>query len=303
MSRYDYGLGDDPNIRIFVKNQSEKLQNCEQTFESIFSFMFMLKDNVMAEYTDGNRIFSVTYGECKAKIEQIAHNMKEKLAGVEKNSVVGIYMDNRIEWVQIFWALLKCGYIPLLMNKRLSKELLEDVLQKNNVSCVISDGEVFEGATYLYNELTDTTSENISQIIFMSSGTSLSIKLCVYSGERICKQIYNSVRILETSNEIQAHVEGKIKQLVFLPLYHIFGFLACYMWFAFFARTFVFLKDFNSDTILKTVRKHKVTHIFAVPMLWTKIESAALKTIAERGETTKKKFEKGMKIAKKLIFW
>ena len=59
-----------------------------------------------------------------------------------------------------------------------------------------------------------------------------------------------------------------MKLLMFLPLFHIFGLVASYFWFAFFGRTFVFLSDYSPNTILSTIRRHKVTHLFAVPLLW-----------------------------------
>jgi acyl-CoA synthetase (AMP-forming)/AMP-acid ligase II len=72
---------------------------------------------------------------------------------------------------------------------------------------------------------------------------------------------------------------GSIKQLAFLPFYHIFGLFAVYYWFAFFGRTFVFLKDYSPDTIARTCRRHEVTHIFAVPLLWHTVEEKIQKGV------------------------
>ena len=306
MSKACCGLGGAPDINTFVERQIERLKKCSQTFESVFEFVFLLEDNIMAEYTDGNRIYKVTYGECKNRIAEISYEVRRRLHDIPKGALVGMHMDNCVEWIQIFWALLRNGYVPLLMNKRLGKEQLENVLAENNVCAVISDDEAFSVATIDYTEICSSRSSDVpearwaDEVIFMTSGTSARTKLCVYTGEKICRQIYNTKRIIRTSKEIQAHTDGMIKQLTFLPFYHVFGFLACYMWFAFFARTFVFLKNYHSDTILKTIRKHKVTHIFAVPMLWTKIEAAALQKIAERGEKTKKKFTWALDLSQKL---
>jgi long-subunit acyl-CoA synthetase (AMP-forming) len=80
----------------------------------------------------------------------------------------------------------------------------------------------------------------------------------------------------------------------------VFGLVACYMWFAFFARTFVLLKNLSGETILNTVRKHKVTHIFAVPMLWEKIRKSATKLFEQRRPHLVKKVQKGLKISNSL---
>ena len=307
MKKYDYGFGGAPTLTAYVEEQVRKLKQCEQTFQSVFEFVFSLDNNVMAEYTDGNRVYCMTYGECKKRIFAISGVLTEKLSSLPKNSLVGIYMDNCPEWIQIFWALLRSGYVPLLMNKRLNRQMLDEVLAVNNVRAVISDDDAFDVTTFNYRELCDASAKAAvpepdwaDEIVFMSSGTSLKVKLCVYDGKKICQQLYNSENIVQQSKEIQSHVDGKLKQLTFLPFYHVFGFLACYMWFAFFTRTFVFLSNYHSDTILKTVRKHKVTHIFAVPMLWTKIEAGARKIIAERGEKTNSKFNRALALSQKL---
>lgn len=302
----DFGLDGCANIPEFVGRQIKRLKECKQNMQSVFSFAFSIEGNVMAEYSDGNKIYEITYGRCKKNIVELSLRMKSILTEYPKGGIIGLNMDNRLEWIEIFWALLRIGYVPLLMNKRLPFSSLEDVLREHGVCAVITDDVSFCVPTYSYEKFYEDTPKApdcedwADEIIFMSSGTSEAIKLCRYNGEKICRQIYNSKQIVETSKAIQAHVDGKLKQLTFLPFYHVFGFLACYMWFAFFARSFVFLKSLHPDTLLKTVKRHKVTHIFAVPMLWTKIEAAALKTISERGEATKKKFEKGLKIANKL---
>ena len=307
MKKNDYGLGNAHSLTAYVEQQVANLKKREQTFQSVFEFVFSLDNNVMAEYTDGNRVYYMTYGECKKSIFKLTGVLKRTMSGLPKKTLVGIYMDNSPQWIQIFWALLRSGYVPLLMNKRLNRQMLDEVLETNKVGAVISDGDTFNVPTFNYKELcdasvkeTDAEPDWADETVFMSSGTSMKVKLCIYDGKKICQQLYNSEKIIRDSKEIRAHVDGKLKQLTFLPFYHVFGFLACYMWFAFFTRTFVFLNNYHSDTILKTVRKHKVTHIFAVPMLWTKIEAGARKVIAERGEKTNSKFNRALALSQKL---
>ncbi|MBQ4170043.1 MAG: AMP-binding protein, partial [Ruminococcus sp.] len=114
------------------------------------------------------------------------------------------------------------------------------------------------------------------------------------------RQIENSAEIIRVSKRMQEHYEGELKHLTFLPFYHIFGLTAVYIWFAFFSRTFVRLNDMQPQTIINTIKRHKVTHIFAVPLFWEKVCEQAMRTISERGEKTVKKFEKGMNISRKL---
>ena len=99
---------------------------------------------------------------------------------------------------------------------------------------------------------------------------------------------------------VKRHYESRMKLLAFLPFYHVFGLIAVYIWFAFFSRTFVHLPDMAPDTIIGTIKRHKVTHIFAVPLFWEKVRSEALKTIKGMGDDTFTKFEHAMGIASSL---
>ncbi|MBE6625250.1 MAG: hypothetical protein E7622_06360 [Ruminococcaceae bacterium] len=296
-----YGIGSCKTIDQFVNMQMSALRKREQTFESVFELMFSNPENIMFETTDGNKIFKITYGEVADTVSRFAYYLKQSLP-TQDNAIIGMYMDNSVEWVEIFWAILKSGRVPLLMNKRLDGEILEDLLKAHNVQAVITDSKEFSVKTINYKEITSETQSCelgkwADRIILMSSGSSNNVKLCVYNGNAICAQIYNSADIVKKSKLIKAHYEGYIKQLTFLPFYHVFGLVACYMWFAFFGRTFVLLNNLSGETILNTVRKHKVTHIFAVPMLWEKIRKSANKLLEQRRPHLVKKVQKELKIS------
>ncbi|MBP1588287.1 MAG: AMP-binding protein [Clostridia bacterium] len=119
-------------------------------------------------------------------------------------------------------------------------------------------------------------------IILMTSGTSQNIKLCCFDAAAIHDQISYSFEIIRKNRLIKKHFRGELKHLCFLPFYHIFGLVAVYIWFSFYSRSFVFLKDLRPDTLLDTVRLRHVTHIFAVPLFWDKIYESAVKTVKDR---------------------
>ena len=193
----------------------------------------------------------------------------------------------------------------MLLNTRIDKNTLEDVIQRAEAKAVVSDNEVFSVPTYSSDEIVCAETENDSvefgeEILLMTSGTSNAVKICVYDASAIINQILNAEQIVKTSRLIKKHYEGELKLLTFLPFYHIFGLTAMYMWFAFYARTFVALKDMSSQCILNTIRRHKVTHIFAVPLFWNTVFEQAIKKVKERGEATYLKLQKGLKISTKL---
>lgn len=284
------------DIDGYVEYKISKYSSEQKNFESLFELMFDETNNIMAETSDGYRVKKITYGEYKQRVLDIIPTVAEIFSDIPKGEMIGLYMSNCIEWLQIFWAILAAGYSPLVMNTRLPDDLLEGVLADYSVKGVISDGKVFSVRT-ISKETAIVASKNAfipnefgKEVIFMSSGTTNNVKLCAYNGENFYYQICDSARIIENCTKIKQHYEGELKQLVLLPFCHVFGFIAVYLWFAFFSRTFVFPRDLNPDTIAKTVKKHKVTHIFAVPMVWEAVHKAAIRRIKERGEVTYSRF-------------
>ena len=293
-------------LKEFIAAKLARYEKEEKNMQTLFRYMFAQSDYPMAEKSDGYRIKTVTYGECRDGVFAIVPILKEKLASLKEGSLVGLYMQNSIEWIQFFWAILASGFRPLLMNTRMNEQTLESVLSTYGVGAVISDGKTFSVQTLQASDvLSCVTDERAkiedlnfeNEVVFMSSGTTDNVKLCVYREKNFYHQIADSERIITDCPLITTHVDGRLKLLALLPFYHIFGFTAVYMWFGFFARTFVFLKDMSAKTVAATVKKHKVTHIFAVPMVWEGIQKAVLHSLRSQSEKDRKKVEKGLTTA------
>ncbi len=294
------------NIDEYVQNKIARYAAKEKNFETLFSFMFSERDNVMAELSDGFRIKKITYGECADKIEAISGKVEEMLSIAPKGSIIGLYMSNSIQWIQTFWAILMSGYRPLLINSRMNTETLEKTLEAYQVAAVLSDGKNFQKPTFPVSDIFQTESKGKAsakawgeEVLFMSSGTSNNVKLCAYTGENFFYQICDSVDIIRRCPQMKKHYEGELKILALLPFYHVFGFIAVYLWFGFFSRTLVFLKELHAQTLLNTIKKHKVTHIFAVPLIWETIYKTALQKIRARDEKTYRKFQKALTFVSK----
>ena len=297
------------NLDQYVQEKLDRLSKTDKDFKSIFMSMSSESEKIFAETNDGYRITKITYGEFKDRTSVMAKVLAGKFSGISKGSMIGLYMNNCEEWLECFWGILSNGYKPLLMNTRMSTVLLEEILEQYKIDLVISDSKEFSKKTISLDSLrTEVKSENDgvslenseweNEIVLMSSGTTNNVKLCVYNGETMYFQICDSANIIKNCKQVKQHYEGELKHLTFLPFYHVFGLVAVFMWFGFFNRTFVFLKDFSSETILNTVRKHKVTHIFSIPLLWDTVYKTVIKTAKERGEYDK--LMKGIKISEKL---
>ena len=293
-------------IEEYVTDKLTRFSREAHTMETLYTYMFDEADNTMIEVTDGYRVKKTTYAEARARIEAVAPTVQKTLEGIPAGSTVGLYAQNSPAWITCFWALLKCGYHILLMNTRLPDAVLESVIADHGIAAVISDSRSFSVPTYTVAEINTESGEAFEpvpfgeEVTFMSSGTSERVKLCTYNGECFYHQVCDSLEILRHCPAIGQHYEGELKHLMLLPLCHVFGFIAVYLWFGFFSRTFVFPKDLNPATVQNTVKKHKVTHIFAVPMVWEGVQKAATRRIAGRGDKTYRKFQKATRLVNKL---
>lgn len=296
------------NINKIINRKITMLNQSNKELKDIFNIIHDLEDNVFSETSDGYRIKTLTYKEIKEQSILMGKYLTNQLHDVEKETFVGIMMDNSPLWVQVFWGLLMSGFKPMLLNIRLGSKLNQDIVDLLDIKYVICDKNYNLNCNIIYandidlqkyeKEICDFSWAN--EIALSTSATTLNIKVCVYKGQDIASQITNTKHIVKANSMIKKHHKGKLKIMAFLPFYHIFGLIATYFWFSFFGRTIVFLKDFSNETILKTARKHKVTHIFAVPMVWNTIAKEINKEISYRDEKTKKRFAKGIKLSNTL---
>jgi len=293
------------SANAYVAAKLKRFDSMERSFETLFQLMFSERENTLYEKSEGFRLVKTTYGEAYDRILRRAATLRALLPDLPADSVVGLYLDNCLDWIELFWAILRCGFRPLLMNLRLDDGTLEDALKSCSAAAVVSKEVRFSVRTVRTEEIVPAETPMAggafgSEILVMSSGTSLHVKLCAYSAEEFYHQIHDSYQIITGCRQMKKHYRGQLKHLTFLPFYHVFGLIAVYIWFAFFSRTFVELKDLAPQTILNTIRRHQVTHIFAVPLFWETVYAQALKTIRERGEDTWERFQRGMRIARKL---
>lgn len=290
-------------IKRILKSNGEALARSDKTLRSIFDIMFSNEGLVLCESHDGFRTKKQTYGEIKRKIKRCAAGLYSRIG--DTHEFVALYMDNSPDWIVAFWSILKSGNKPYLVNLRYPDKLTDSILQTLGVKYVITDGGCSLSGDHIPlsslsadGEVPDTVFED--EIAFSSSATSMNEVICFYRGFQISEQILNFRSIVKRDRSIAAHHKNSLKQLAFLPFYHVFGLFAVYFWFTFFNRTIVFLKDYSAETILKTCRRHEVTHIFAVPMLWHTIEKQVLATARQQGDKRYQKLQKGIEFATRL---
>ncbi|MBR4940905.1 MAG: AMP-binding protein [Clostridia bacterium] len=268
--------------------------------EDLYEVFFEDGSLVLAEMSSATRRMSVTYGAVKRDIENLAAEIcRRKVC----DRCIGLYGENSVRWITAFWAILKSGNMPYLMNLRQPTAFSDRILGSLDAAFVLDcDGKCpTEKTKLLFSDLSEAAKKAggaeafptfCDRFAISTNGTTLREKVCFYDGDRIANQLLNINSMLGQAPDLVKPYRGKLKPLAFLPLYHIFGLEAMYFWYSLFGATFVFLSDMNPDTILRTVRKHEVTHIFAVPLLWHGLEKNLTKNLQSKPEETRKKFEK-----------
>lgn len=286
------------NLKRYIRCNRDALLFSKQDLKAIFEIMFHEGDNVLCEGNDGFRVYRYTYAQMRRRIVSAAAGLYQRVGAA--HTYIALELENSPEWIVAFWAILMSGNKPYLVNMRYPQTLTGAILKTLNIRYILcAEAGSLEGAYIPVSELegaTGTVPEDVfeDEIAFSSSATSMNEVICFYHGKQISEQILNFRSIVKECPRIAKHYKGSLKQLAFLPFYHVFGLFAVYFWFTFFGRTLVFLRDYSADTILQTCRRHQVTHIFAVPMLWHTVEKQLLATVREQGEKKQKKLKTGL---------
>ncbi len=285
-------------LKATLRRNRDALVASDKSLRAIFDIMFSARDSILCEGNDGFRTYRHTYGEIGERVRRAAAGLYEKIGAT--HGYVALEMENSADWIVAFWAILMSGNKPYLVNTRYPASLTEAILSTLKVDYIVcADGSDLNGTALPLASLTgegDLPADIFEdELAFSSSATSMNEVVCFYSGAQIAAQILNFENIVKANPRIAKHYKGSLKQLAFLPFYHVFGLFAVYFWFTFFGCTLVFLRDYSADTILKTVRRHEVTHIFAVPMLWHTVEKQVLAAVADGGDKLQKKFDKGIR--------
>lgn len=292
------------NINKLVKSRTDNLINSNKDFESIFNICFSNPDYIISERNDGFQIYETTFGQAKKLIDDAAYSLNKKYN--IKDEYIGLALDNSLSFLVGFWTILKSGNKPYLVNLRHPKVLSNNIFNTLNIKYVLGDKDYEYNAQFInINDLNESAPIDYkytfaNQMCLSTSATTLKEKIIFFTGQELSAQILNVNAVLKINKQAKKHYKGKLKLLAFLPLYHIFGFVATYMWFSFFGRTLVFLNDYSANTILNTIKKHEVTHVFGVPLFWNTVEKEILKNVKSRDEKTQKKFYSGIDKSLKL---
>ena len=290
------------NYKKIIARNLAKIKETDKTLKDIYDVIFSQGEHFAYERLVNQNIEATTYATLELEIRRFAAYLKHAYPQVE-DKFIAIDLGNGPSFLIAFWGILQSGNKPYLVNSFYPLELRLKIIKRLEVDLCITDGTDYQDITLIDIDNCDKSYPPISDEFWLnefaisSSLTGMEAKICVFDGQAVASQILNTEGIIKINSWITNSYQNEIKVIMILPLFHIFGIMVSYFWFAFFGTTMVFLKDNAPDTIRGTINRHKVTHIFAPPILFNKLSKGIQSGVARVGEKQKKKFEKGLKIA------
>lgn len=290
-----------------VKECMETLLKLPQsyTFRNVFEIMCGYGDRVAAELTEKDgTLTTVTYEEYRALARGVGQALEKEIGA--KNKCVGIKLENSPMWPAMLWGILMSGNVPLLLDVRAEQNITQHLLAESGAIGIITEEQekypevkVLRPAELLEKKAKNSYEPKWADMICLcTSGTTGTSKIYAYDGFAMSKQIENAKYFLGENEDIMYDAaDGPLKNLAFLPMHHIFGFVAVYLWFSFFGKTIVYLSDKSPKGIMEACRKHQVTHIFNVPLFWNNVAQGIMRKVRQGGERRQKQFETLSKIS------
>ena len=270
-------------VRKFFSS-AEDLLKSRKTLQEIFlaATNNHKRDRAITFINEKDKIVTIKYKAYRVYSFEFASRISQKLSELPSGSVVALKVKNCPDWPFLFWGILMNGFVPFLVDAKLPKENTENLIKESKAQAIITE-EIFSYSVTSVN-LANLKEVKVNfkfaekwadKVIFCSSGTTGNVKLMIYSGSNLCHQIAAALDMPETTGDIM--YPGEINILAHIPFHHIFGFVAVFLWYTFFGKNIVFLKDLSPKEVLSTSQRCGVTHVYSVPLFWDSIAQTIIR--------------------------
>lgn len=288
-------------VNAFVARANDLLST-SKTMEDIFVDSMKVNEKETAvEYIDEKgKIKSYEYSKMRSHAYADASVLSNFLCQKPKHLPIILKLSNGPHWGEIFWAILMCGYKPLLVDAKTTKEGTQNLIDQSKAIAIISDDAYqYSVLKICFDDILEEnhhysfTPEWENEVIFCSSGTTGDVKLMIFNGENLVNQICCSINMPKETKDIMYPPKlGKLKILAMIPFHHIFGFVAVFLWYTFYGKTIVFPATNAPSDIQSMCQKCAVTHIYSVPLFWDSLAQTIERKIALLGPTKQQLLDK-----------
>mgnify|MGYP001817054522 FL=1 len=226
-----------------------------------------------------------------AELDLTANRVATALIGlnVEPGDHIGLYAPNSGDWIAFYFGALKAGVVPVTLSSQLSRDELSLLLNHCRPRMIFTSPEALErlegfrasgglekiicpGGDLDMKQLTemgsasftalDRNREDIAAVLY-TGGTTGTPKGVLLSHENINTSIHNVV-----FNERSTHQD---RALCFLPFNHVFGQMHIMNATILSGGCLEMLPAFDMDKVLGLLAAGKVTKLFAVPTIYTRL--------------------------------
>ena len=275
-------------IQKFFNSAGDLLKTSQSMQEIFLAATKHKKERAFTFMNDKGKPVSYNYKHYRRFCFEAGSRLSQILKEIPSNSVVALKVKNCPEWAHIFWGLLMCGFIPFLIDAKLPKENTENLLKQSKAAAIVT-GEIFKYSVTTINALNINdikvdyrfAEKWANRVIFCSSGTTGNVKLMVYNGANICAQVAACLEMPQYTPDIM--YPGEVNILALVPFHHIFGFVAVFLWYTFFGKNIVYVRDLSPTEVQNTSRKCNVTHVYSVPLFWDSMAQSLLRRVEMEG--------------------
>ena len=200
------------NIPLYIKEKFSELNQSDKNLKSLFTIIHHQEDRIFCEYLNKFLIENVTYTFFKSYVKKTAQYLVNN-GLTNTHQYVGLLMDNSLNWIAMFWAILMIGNKPVLLNKKLPININKEIVDLLKIKTIVSDVHIEDSfAGVLYFENKNAIEQEINQLnefiqedwedelVLTTTATTLNYKICVYKGEDIHYSVMNAKGILKKNN-------------------------------------------------------------------------------------------------------
>lgn len=280
-------------VTEFLSSAKDLMKTSKRMEDIFYAITKKNEKKIAVEYINyKGKIKHYRYNKVRSHSFELASALSQYLIQQPKNVPIILKVANSPHWGEMFFAILMCGYKPLLIDARTSKEGTMHVAEMSKALAVITDdNNQYEKLTKI--SISDLLEEKHhysftptweNEVIFSSSGTTGDVKLMVFNGENLCNQICCSLEMgQETVDIMYPKNMGKLKILAMIPFHHIFGFVAVFLWYSFYGKTIVFPASTAPSDIQYICQKTGITHVYSVPLFWDSLAQSVMRKAALEG--------------------
>ncbi len=231
----------------------------------------------------------LTYSELDTRINNITFFLKE--TGVLPGDRIALLMPNSIEWIILYYAIIRIGAVVLCLSSSYKKNEIKKLVEESKPSIFISCKELFAQIP----DLDDLPS--IEEIIILEESPYMSAlketelihsdipyKEC--DPDSTCKILFTGgttgapkgamlthSNVLYSAQNVCFHekISSEDVSICFMPLNHVFAGIHIMNATFYGGATLILHKKFEFDTVINSIRTHNVTRFYAVPTVYIRI--------------------------------